>query len=91
MGLHRNFISNFSPIERETRRQIFWIVRKLDTSVSALLGLPQILSSDDIDQELPLEVDDEYIMPLIYRNCSEIVTANGVTSQFHQQLQSYRA
>jgi len=33
----------------------------MDTYVSALLGLPQLLSNDDIDQELPLEVDDEYI------------------------------
>jgi len=38
----------------------------------------------------PILHQSEY-MPLIYRNCSEIVTANGVTSQFHQQLQSYRA
>jgi len=33
----------------------------MDTYVSALLGLPQLLSNDDVDQELPLEVDDEYI------------------------------
>jgi hypothetical protein len=61
MGLHRNLAFNFNPIERETRRRIFWIVRKMDTYVSALLGFPHLLSSDDIDQELPIEVDDEYI------------------------------
>jgi len=88
MGLHRNFISNFSPIERETRRQIFWIVRKLDTSVSALLGLPQILSSDDIDQELPLEVDDEYIMrdavlPMPAGMLSLIAVSNAHTGLMH--------
>jgi len=33
----------------------------MDTYVSALLGFPQMLSNDDIDQELPMEVDDEYI------------------------------
>lgn len=33
----------------------------MDTYVSALLGFPRMLSDDDIDQELPLEVDDEYI------------------------------
>lgn len=33
----------------------------MDTYVSALLGFPMMLSNDDIDQELPLEVDDEYI------------------------------
>ena len=61
MGLHRNLSGNFNPIERETRRRVFFIVRKMDTYVSALLGFPQMLSSDDIDQELPTEVDDEYI------------------------------
>jgi hypothetical protein len=61
MGLHRSLAGTFNPIERETRRRVFWIVRKMDTYVSALLGFPQMLSYDDIDQELPIEVDDEYI------------------------------
>jgi hypothetical protein len=61
MGLHRNLTGNFNPIERETRRRVFWIIRKMDTYVSALLGFPIMLSYDDIDQELPIEVDDEYI------------------------------
>lgn len=61
MGLHRNLTGTFNPIERETRRRVFWIVRKMDTYVSALLGFPRMLSDDDIDQELPIEVDDEYI------------------------------
>ncbi|CZT49777.1 related to transcriptional activator Mut3p [Rhynchosporium secalis] len=61
MGIHRNLAGNFNPIERETRRRVFWVIRKMDTYVSALLGFPQMLSSDDIDQPLPIEVDDEYI------------------------------
>src|ERR1700760_55 len=61
MGLHRNLTGTFNPIERETRKRVFWIVRKMDTYVSALLGFPHMLSDDDIDQELPVEVDDEYI------------------------------
>ncbi|PBP28638.1 hypothetical protein BUE80_DR000246 [Diplocarpon rosae] len=61
MGLHRNLAGNFNPIERETRRRVFWVIWKLDTYVSALLGFPQMLSYDDIDQELPIEVDDESI------------------------------
>ncbi|TAQ86487.1 hypothetical protein B7494_g5184 [Chlorociboria aeruginascens] len=61
MGLHRNISGKFTPIERETRRRAFWIVRKMDTYVSALLGFPQMLDPEDIDQELPIEVDDEYI------------------------------
>lgn len=61
MGLHRSVSNTFNPIETELRKRIFWIVRKLDIYVGALLGLPQMLSNDDIDQEMPMEVDDEYI------------------------------
>ncbi|KAK0124497.1 hypothetical protein ONS95_009447 [Cadophora gregata] len=61
MGIHRSLAGNFNPIERETRRRVFWVIRKMDTYVSAMLGFPQMLSYDDIDQELPIEVDDEYI------------------------------
>ena len=35
----------------------------MDVYVSTLLGLPMMLSHKDIDQEFPLEVDDEYITP----------------------------
>src|SRR5437762_1072757 len=42
-------------------KRLFWIVRKMDTYVGALLGLPKTLSDDDIDQVFPLEVDDEFI------------------------------
>jgi len=33
----------------------------MDTYVAALLGLPKMLSDDDIDQQTPVELDDEYI------------------------------
>ena len=61
MGLHRSVSMAFNPVEMELRKRIFWIIRKLDIYVGALLGLPQMLSNDDIDQEMPIEVDDEYI------------------------------
>lgn len=61
LGLHRNIPNKFKPIESEERKRIFWLVRKLDSYVGAVLGLPQMLSDDDFDQELPTEVDDEYI------------------------------
>ena len=61
LGLHRNLNVNFSPIEREERKRLFWLVRKMDSYVGALLGLPQMLSDDDIDQQMPAEVDDEFI------------------------------
>lgn len=61
MGLHRAHNGSFDPIEAETRKRVFWVVRKMDIYVGAMLGLPQTLSDDDIDQEFPLEVDDEYV------------------------------
>lgn len=61
MGLHRSAAGKFDPIEAEIRKRVFWIVRKMDIYVGAMLGLPQTLSDEDIDQEFPIEVDDEYI------------------------------
>ncbi|MCJ1479485.1 hypothetical protein MMC13_008171 [Lambiella insularis] len=61
MGLHRSFTTAFNPIELETRKRVFWQIRKMDFYVAALLGLPLMLSEDDIDQDEPLEIDDEYI------------------------------
>ena len=61
MGLHRSYAGTFGPVEAETRKRVFWVVRKMDIYVGAMLGLPQTLSDEDIDQDFPLEVDDEYI------------------------------
>jgi hypothetical protein len=61
MGLHRCEPETFDPIERETRKRIFWTIRTMETYVIAILGLPRTVSDDDIDQEMPLEIDDEYI------------------------------
>ncbi|KAI4932615.1 hypothetical protein J4E85_003013 [Alternaria conjuncta] len=61
MGLHRSFNVKFNPIEAETRKRIFWVIRRMDTYVGAMLGLPRFLDDEDIDQEWPVEVDDEYI------------------------------
>lgn len=61
MGLHRSVLVNFNPIEREVRKRVFWVIVKMDVYVSALLGLPLTLHEDDVDQELPLEVNDEFI------------------------------
>lgn len=61
MGLHRNFRDSFTPIEAECRKRVFWTIRKMDIYVGAILGLPQTLSEDEIDQEFPTEVADECI------------------------------
>lgn len=61
LGLHRSVTANFNPIERELRRRIFWAIRKMDVYVCTLLGLPHMLSDDDIDQEYPMSIDGEFI------------------------------
>jgi hypothetical protein len=33
----------------------------METYVVAILGLPRTVSDDDIDQEMPLEIEDQYI------------------------------
>jgi hypothetical protein len=84
MGMHRNLVGNFNLIERETRRRVFWVIRKMDTYVAALLGFPKMLSDEDIDQVLPMEVDDEYItkdviLPMPAGKLSVYVACNAHT------------
>ena len=61
LGLHRSVTANFNPIETELRKRLFWVIRSMDVYVGTLLGLPVMVSNDDIDQEYPLDIDDEYI------------------------------
>lgn len=61
MGLHRSMLAGFDPIEIETRKRIFWAIRTMESYVCAILGLPQNISDEDIDQELPFATDDMYI------------------------------
>lgn len=88
MGLHRAYAGDFSPIEAEIRKRLFWVVRKMDIYVGALLGLPQTLSDEDIDQEYPTEVDDEYItkdgiLPMPEGSVSKITAFNAHTRLVH--------
>ena len=84
MGLHRSISRDFNPVERETRRRVFWTIRKMDIYVGAILGLPKMLNDDDIDQELPQEVEDEYIsstkiLPMPATKLSFIAATNDHT------------
>jgi Fungal specific transcription factor domain len=62
MGLHRaNTCNQFNVVDREVRKRIFWTLRTTETYIMTILGLPQILSDEDIDQEFPEEIDDQFI------------------------------
>lgn len=62
MGLHRSAASNnLDPVQQETRKRIFWVIQTMETYVTTLLGLPTMLSDEDIDQEMPSCTNDDYL------------------------------
>ncbi|PNH39894.1 hypothetical protein VD0004_g7020 [Verticillium dahliae] len=62
LGIHRKFrvdsSSNPDYVDLECRKRTFWCAYNLDTYLSAALGRPRTFHDDDIDQEMPLCVDD---------------------------------
>lgn len=63
LGLHRSLVTHFDIIERELRKRVFWVIWRMDTQVSTALGMPLLINEDDIDQDLPLLLDDIYVSP----------------------------
>ncbi|KAM0247220.1 hypothetical protein ACHAQJ_009952 [Trichoderma viride] len=64
IGLHRHLQhERLGIIEQQVRRRVFYVIRQMDIYVSTMLGFPLLLSSEDVDQLFPLEVDDEFITP----------------------------
>ena len=61
MGLHRSLGAPEDFICCETGKRVFWALRLLSSEVAACAGLPRLLSDEEIDQELPREVNDAYI------------------------------
>ncbi|GMM39018.1 hypothetical protein DASC09_063570 [Saccharomycopsis crataegensis] len=59
IGLHRK-AENSNAIVQENRKRLFWSIYKIDVYMNTVLGLPQI-SDDQIDQDLPLDIEDEFI------------------------------
>ncbi|PPQ77711.1 hypothetical protein CVT25_011146 [Psilocybe cyanescens] len=62
LGLHRSPRRlAVSPVEKETRRKIWWGVYTLDRMLALALGRPLGVNDSDCDAELPVEVDDEHL------------------------------
>lgn len=63
-GYHR-FIPEGTPgytlLDIEMRKRTFFTIYKMDIYVNNMLGLPKAISSNDFDQQLPLEFEDEFI------------------------------
>lgn len=51
-----------SSLELELRKRIFWSVYTLDKYLSIMFGRPRLLHDEDIDQELPDEINDEDLL-----------------------------
>lgn len=62
-GYHRKVAPDcgLSAIEIEMRKRLFYTTYKLDIYVNAMLGLPRSISTDDFDQEFPVELSDENV------------------------------
>ncbi|KIW83852.1 hypothetical protein Z517_03098 [Fonsecaea pedrosoi CBS 271.37] len=61
MGLHRSKSKHDDLIEREVGKRIFWVLRLLGSYFATACGMPKLLSDENVDQDLPMEVNDEYI------------------------------
>lgn len=85
-GLHRKVAHHFDPIESETRKRLFWTIRKMDIYVNAMLGLPRSISEDDFDQDLPEEIDDENITEDAYYPQSEGKISSAGIANAHTRL-----
>ncbi|KAJ5984159.1 hypothetical protein N7481_006258 [Penicillium waksmanii] len=67
LGLHRKCAVNPSKkggscYELEIRKRIFWSVYVLDKYLSIMFGRPRLLHDEDIDQELPDEMNDDDLL-----------------------------
>ncbi|PGH03705.1 hypothetical protein AJ79_07287 [Helicocarpus griseus UAMH5409] len=62
LGLHRHTRRfHFDPLQTELRKRVFWVCYMLDNFVSAIHGLPKSFRDQDIDVELPSDVDDDFV------------------------------
>lgn len=61
MGLHRAIITDQDVISLEISKRLFWALRLLVNDLAACCGMPRLLSDEEVDQELPKEVNDIYI------------------------------
>lgn len=63
VGLHREASTKgLPPFEVQLRRRLFWSVYALESILAGTLGRPISLSDCDVDQPLPLSIDDDDCM-----------------------------
>ncbi|CUM65480.1 uncharacterized protein PRCAT00003124001 [Priceomyces carsonii] len=92
-GLHRdlsifqNQQRKFDVIEADTRKRLFYTIYKMDIYINSLLGLPLSLDEDDLDQEIPPDLDDENITRerYLFENQGNKLSSAGCAN-FHTKL-----
>ncbi|KAJ5105353.1 hypothetical protein NUU61_002700 [Penicillium alfredii] len=67
LGLHRKWPAKLSKnecsyLELELRKRIFWSAYTLDKYLSIMFGRSRLLRDEDLDQELPDEMNDEDLL-----------------------------
>lgn len=88
-GFHRSSPPNhnYTPLEIEMRKRLFYTIYKLDIYVNAMLGLPGSLSTNDFDQELPIDIPDECLTSegIDYDANNYSLSSTGIANQ-HTKL-----
>ncbi|KAJ5220257.1 hypothetical protein N7468_009461 [Penicillium chermesinum] len=72
----------------ELRKRAFWCAWTIDTVAATVLGRPLCLRSEDVDCELPSDIDDEYITDL--GNTGQARGANNPPTRITKGLFTFR-
>ncbi|KAL1970076.1 hypothetical protein VTN77DRAFT_6481 [Rasamsonia byssochlamydoides] len=91
LGLHRRRPSKPSRggaayVEHELRKRVFWSAYTLDKYLSVMFGRPRLLDDEDIDQDLPDEVNDEAMFVEAPRKQMESTDCMMIASVLHYRL-----
>ncbi|KAJ5653070.1 hypothetical protein N7490_000073, partial [Penicillium lividum] len=91
LGLHRKWPAKTSKngcssLELELRKRIFWSVYTLDKYLSIMFGRPRLLHDEDIDQELPDEINDEDLLEEDPMRRSGATDSMMIASVLHYRL-----
>lgn len=88
-----------SPIEKETRRKIWWGVYTLDRMLAVALGRPLAIEDSDCDVEVPVDIDDDHLpeyfagslmqsTPSLMRGFIELTALYKIAGQVLRQVYS---
>ncbi|KAI0092813.1 fungal-specific transcription factor domain-containing protein [Irpex rosettiformis] len=101
IGLHRSPRRLLiSPIEKETRRKVWWGCYILDRMLALTLGRPMGIDERDCDVELPADVDDEHLsdyfagatmareVPFLMKGFLELISLYEISGKVLRQVYS---